>query len=330
MKRRDVCIWGLALVVCETGCGSTELTAKIEQSLCVSHPDDPCCPGSPIILDLEGNGFDLTDLAGGVRFSLNPRDDSEQISWTATGSDDAWLALDRNGNGLIEDGSELFGNFTPQPPSDSRQGYAALAALDLNHDGVIDSQDMIFKDLRLWQDRDHDGVSQPDELSTLQAHGILGLDVSFTGSRKMDEHGNLFRYSANVFRTPDSHVGPLSYDVFLITRSLDQQARKQGAVQRSGAVSLADVEPDPTCGAGGDDGGGPSCQYISSPATPCQEGAALCVVCSSNHLSCERVCQGFIPFTDNGRAFLCLACDNGTCSPGTATDTGQNCTSFVS
>lgn len=53
------------------GCGSAELATKIEQSLCVSHPEDPCCPGSPIILDVEGNGFDLTDFAGGLRFNLN-------------------------------------------------------------------------------------------------------------------------------------------------------------------------------------------------------------------------------------------------------------------
>lgn len=326
MNGSCVRIWASVLLVCGAGCGSPEIETKIEQSLCVSHPDDPCCPGSPIIIDVEGNGFDLTDFAGGVHFNLNTSGDSEQISWTAPGSDDAWLVLDRNGNGKIDDGGELFGNFTPQPPSDNRQGYAALAALDRNHDGVIDSGDMIFKDLRLWQDRNHDGVSDPGELSTLQSHGIIGLDVRFAASRKVDEHGNLFRYSANVLRTPDSHVGPLSYDVFLITRSLDLQARKQGALQSNGAISLGDVDPDPTCGGGGG-GDGPSCQYVSSPVSACQDGAALCVVCSSNQISCERVCEGFIGFNQR---FECLVCSDGTCSPGTAIDAGQNCTSFVS
>lgn len=126
--------------------------------------------------------------------------------------------------------------------------------LDLNHDSVINSQDMSFNDLRLWQDRNHNGVSDADELSTLEAHGIRGLDVRFAGHRLTDEHGNLFRYSASVFRVPGSHVGPLSYDVFLMTQRLDQQAREQGAFQSNGAVSMAAVGPDPSCpdGGGGD------------------------------------------------------------------------------
>lgn len=223
---------GLVLLLELNGCSGSagpDTPRSIEQGLCDNDPNDPCCPGSPIILDLNGDGFDLTDLAGGVHFNLNPSGDAERISWTAPGSDDAWLVLDRNGNGVIDDGTELFGNFTAQPSSDSPQGYLALAALDLNHDKVIDSEDMIFNDLRLWQDRNHDGVSDPDELSTLGAHGILGLDVRFKGHRQTDAHGNLFRYSANVFRAPGSRVGPMSYDVFLITQHLDQQAREQGA-----------------------------------------------------------------------------------------------------
>ncbi|HSS00548.1 MAG TPA: hypothetical protein VLM79_25995 [Kofleriaceae bacterium] len=274
----------LALLVAVSGCSTgAERVRPIEQGLCQSDPNDPCCPGSPIILDLDGNGFDLTDLAGGVHFNLNPGGSTEQISWTVAGSDDAWLALDRNGNGFIDDGTELFGNFTAQPSSASPQGYLALGALDQNHDSVIDSQDTSFKRLLLWQDRNHDGVSDPDELSTLDAHGILGLNVSFVGLRKTDEHGNLFRYGASVYRSSDSRVGEMSYDVFLITQSLDQQARQQGAFLVNGAVSIGDVESS-TCPDGGGGGDQPK---------RCPSGAqANCVQCEPNTFKCIYTCKG--------------------------------------
>jgi hypothetical protein len=179
-----------------------------------------CMKTSPIVLDITGKGFELTDAAHGVLFDIAATGHPVQMGWTAPGSDNAFLCLP-DADGRCDDGKDLFGNFTPQPPSMNPNGFAALAVYDDpksggNGDGIIDARDRIFKSLRLWIDKNHDGISQLDELYTLPTLGINSISLAYTEIHKLDQYGNEFRYRARLNPDKATDAGKIVYDIFFV------------------------------------------------------------------------------------------------------------------
>jgi hypothetical protein len=182
-----------------------------------------CAAETPILIDVLGNGFDLTNSQNGVNFDMDIDGLTERLSWTMNSSDDAWLALDRNENGLIDDGSELFGNHTSQPnPTDghARNGFLALAEFDKpslggNSDGSITRADAIFEKLKLWQDNNHNGISEATELHRLQDLGLKKIELDYRLSRRSDANGNFFRFRAKIRDKKDAQLGRWAWDVVL-------------------------------------------------------------------------------------------------------------------
>jgi hypothetical protein len=179
---------------------------------------------TPVIVDTSGDGFQLTDVTSGVNFDFDGDGQSVRTAWTAAGSRNAFLVLDRDGNGQIDNGSELFGNFSPQPPtSEPPNGYIALADYDKftnggNGDSKIDAEDAIYNSLRLWIDANHNGISESSELFTLTSLGVLSLDLDYRESKKRDQYGNLFFYRSQVSTNFSPNFARWCYDVILNNR----------------------------------------------------------------------------------------------------------------
>jgi hypothetical protein len=188
---------------------------------------------TPLALDLDGNGVRTMSGIAGAVFDVNADGQAESVGWLS--NTDAWLALDRNGNGLIDDGSELFGSGTTMPDaSKALDGFAALRVLDSNQDGVIDSNDAAFGKLSLWVDANSNAKTDPGELRTLTQAGIQSLSLVAKPTAIIDQ-GNLIGLMGS-YTTIDGQT-PEMADVWLSVNPLGPRVVDLSALDHSVAAS---------------------------------------------------------------------------------------------
>ncbi|HEX2059523.1 MAG TPA: hypothetical protein VHK90_02180 [Thermoanaerobaculia bacterium] len=173
--------------------------------------------GSPIILDLAGDGYRLTRVSDGVEFDLRNEGRKRRVAWTRPGAKNAFVALDRNGNGVIDHRGELFGNYTRLSSGAlANHGFEALRELDENGDGVVNSDDEAWRRLLLWTDGDHDGVSTASELQPIADSAVTALEVGARLVGRTDRWGNYFTYLSHFrIRRGGAEGRRICYDVFL-------------------------------------------------------------------------------------------------------------------
>lgn len=219
--------------------GAAHIASKVHERFQGSQKSS-----SPLLLDLDGDGLEVSQLAPSSRtlFDLNADGIRTQMAWA--GRDDAFLALDRDGDGQIDNGRELFGDQTLlSNGKKATDGYAALADLDSNKDGRIDAQDARFKDLLVWRDLNQDGHSDAGELQSLGQAGITQIDLNKQAATQTLADGTrldglaTFTLNGQTRQYTDAWLAenPFARD-FITPQDLDDNLRTLPRMQGSGAV----------------------------------------------------------------------------------------------
>ncbi len=138
---------------------------------------------SPIAIDLNGDGVQTISIDAGVEFDILNTGEKVSTGWLS--GEDAFLAIDNNGNGLIENRDELFGG------TGVGDAFEKLASYDSNNDGLIDSTDESFNQIMVWQDANENAVTDLGELRSLAAAGVSELSLDYQSNFTLDPQGNL-------------------------------------------------------------------------------------------------------------------------------------------
>ena len=158
----------------------------------------------PLIFDLDGDGIRTTSLDDSTAyFDLDGDGFAEKVAWVGDG--DGLLTLDRNGDGMVTNGQELFGDRTRLINGEyATSGFEALREFDDNNDGKIDAKDNVYSKLKMWQDINHDGLSQSEELKSLADLGIVSIDLESTVTGAIDVMNNIQRRLSSFMKSDGS------------------------------------------------------------------------------------------------------------------------------
>ncbi|QID18144.1 hypothetical protein G3580_11150 [Nitrogeniibacter mangrovi] len=160
-------------------------------------------PRDPLALDLDGDGLETIGADGTVLFDHDGDGVRRGTGWVK--SDDGLLVLDKDGNGSIDSGAELFGiDYVKSDATRATDGFDALRDLDSNGDGIFNASDARFADMQVWRDLDQDGVSDDGELISLTDAGIASIDLNATAGLKNLAGGNQQTASATFTRTDNT------------------------------------------------------------------------------------------------------------------------------
>lgn len=166
---------------------------------------------SPLIIDLDGDGIETTKTGNGTHFDHDGNDFAESTGWVGKG--DGLLVRDINGNGQIDDGTELFGNNSVLSSGEkAANGFEALKDLDSNNDGVFNNQDTAWNEVKVWKDVNGNGVVDDGELLTLEQAGITGINLDYQNTNTTDENGNQHKQTGTFIKA-DGTTGSI-HDVW--------------------------------------------------------------------------------------------------------------------
>jgi hypothetical protein len=197
--------------------------------------------GTPLVLDLSGDGIQTTTVQSGVAFDLNATGQKLSTGWLSPRN--GFLVVDLNGDGIISDGSELFGSGTRLPTGErAADGFAALRVFDTNHDGAIDSRDARFRDVAVWVDANQDAVCQPGEMHTLASLGIVKLNLD-AKDVSIENNGNVVGMLSS-YETADGKSHTLADVWFRIKNAQDHLidlAAMNAASAAPGSFSKVDL-----------------------------------------------------------------------------------------